>query len=197
VVRKVIPCAIERRPGHPNVSAKNLSSKRILILATDGFEQSELEVPQKKLAALGAKVDVTSPQTGSIKGWKHTDWGNKVTVDLALADADAKDYDALVLPGGQMNPDALRLEPKAIELIKAFAAAGKPVAAVCHAPWLLIDAGLVKGRKVTSWPSVRTDLRNAGATVVDQSAVIDHGIITSRKPDDLDDFVEAIASQLS
>lgn len=178
------------------MSAQKLSAKRILILATDGFEQSELEVPQKKLAALGAKVEVTSPKTGSIKGWKHTDWGSKVTVDVALADADVKDYDALVLPGGQMNPDALRLEPKAIELIKAFAAAGKPVAAVCHAPWLLIDAGLVKGRKVTSWPSVRTDLTNAGATVVDQSAVIDRGIITSRKPEDLDDFVEAIASQL-
>ena len=189
-------CSLNADLAHLHVSVQKLSSKRILILATDGFEQSELEVPQKKLTALGAKVDVTSPQTGSIKGWKHTDWGNKVTVDLPLADADAKDYDALVLPGGQMNPDALRLEPKAIELIKAFAAAGKPVAAVCHAPWLLIDAGLVKGRKVTSWPSVRTDLRNAGATVVDQSAVIDQGIITSRKPDDLDDFVDAIASQL-
>ena len=177
--------------------AQKLSAKRILIIATDGFEQSELEVPQKKLAALGAKVDVASPKTGSIKGWNHTDWGDKVKVDLALADADVKDYDALVLPGGQMNPDALRLEPKAIELIKAFAAAGKPVAAVCHAPWLLIDAGLVKGREVTSWPSVRTDLANAGATVVDQSAVIDRGIITSRKPEDLDDFVEAIASQLT
>ncbi len=179
------------------MSTQTLSAKRILILATDGFEQSELEVPQKKLSALGATVDVTSPKTGAIKGWNHTDWGNEVKVDLALSDADVKDYDALVLPGGQMNPDALRLEPEAIELIKAFAAAGKPVAAVCHAPWLLIDAGLVKGRKVTSWPSLRTDLTNAGATVVDQSAVIDRGIITSRKPEDLDDFVAAIASQLA
>ena len=179
------------------MSSSKLSSRRILIVATDGFEQSELDIPKKKLAALGATVHVASPKTGSIKGWQHTDWSNPVAVDLALADADVKDYDALVLPGGQMNPDALRLEPKAIELIKAFAAAGKPVAAVCHAPWLLIDAGLVKGRKVTSWPSVRTDLQNAGGTVVDESAVIDRGIITSRKPEDLDDFVEAIASQLA
>ncbi len=179
------------------MSTQTLSGKRILILATDGFEQSELEVPQKKLSDLGATVDVTAPKKGAIKGWNHTDWGNEVKVDFALSDADVKDYDALVLPGGQMNPDALRMEPEAIALIKAFAAAGKPVAAVCHAPWLLIDAGLVKGRKVTSWPSVRTDLRNAGATVVDQSAVIDRGIITSRKPEDLDDFVEAIASQLA
>ncbi|HEY9239218.1 MAG TPA: type 1 glutamine amidotransferase domain-containing protein [Burkholderiaceae bacterium] len=182
---------------YPNMSTQTLSGKRILILATDGFEQSELEVPQKKLSDLGATVDVTAPKKGAIKGWNHTDWGNEVKVDFALSDADVKDYDALVLPGGQMNPDALRMEPEAIALIKAFAAAGKPVAAVCHAPWLLIDAGLVKGRKVTSWPSVRTDLRNAGATVVDQSAVIDRGIITSRKPEDLDDFVEAIASQLA
>jgi protease I len=176
---------------------QSLSAKRILILATDGFEQSELEVPQKKLSALGATVDVASPKTGAIKGWNHTDWGDEVKVDLALSDVDVESYDALVLPGGQMNPDALRLEPKAIELIKAFAAAGKPVAAVCHAPWLLIDAGLVKGRKVTSWPSIRTDLTNAGATVVDEAAVIDRGIITSRNPEDLDDFVEAIASQLA
>lgn len=179
------------------MSAPKLSSRRILIVATDGFEQSELEVPKKQLAALGATVDVASPKRGSIKGWNHTDWGNPVAVDLSLAEVDVKDYDALVLPGGQMNPDALRLEPKAIELIKAFAAAGKPVAAVCHAPWLLIDAGLVKGRKVTSWPSVRTDLENAGGTVVDESAVIDRGVITSRKPEDLDDFVAAIASQLA
>lgn len=175
----------------------SLTGKRILIIATDGFEQSELEVPQAKLAALGAAVDVAAPKAGSIKGWNHTDWGNKVKVDLLLSDADAQDYDALVLPGGQMNPDALRLEPQAIELIKAFAAAGKPVAAVCHAPWLLIDAGLVSGRKVTSWPSVRTDLKNAGGTVVDESAVIDRGVITSRKPEDLDDFVAAITSQLA
>lgn len=178
------------------MSTQKLSGKRILIIATDGFEQSELEVPKKKLAALGATVDVASPKAGSIKGWNHGDWGDKVAVDLSLSDADVKNYDALVLPGGQMNPDALRLEPKAIELIKAFAAAGKPVAAVCHAPWLLIDAGLVSGRKVTSWPSVRTDLENAGGIVVDESAVIDRGIITSRKPEDLDNFVAAIASQL-
>ena len=174
-----------------------LSSRRILIVATDGFEQSELLVPQEELTALGATVHVASPKTGEIKGWDHTDWGKSAKVDLPLSQADAKDYDALVLPGGQMNPDALRLEPDAIALIKAFAAAGKPVAAVCHAPWLLIDAGLVKGRKVTSWPSVRTDLTNAGATVVDESAVIDRGIITSRKPEDLHDFVRAIASQLN
>lgn len=179
------------------MSAQKLSNRRILIVATDGFEQSELLVPQQELTDLGATVHVASPKSGSIKGWDHTDWGQSVKVDLTLSDADATDYDALVLPGGQMNPDALRLEPDAIALIKAFAAAGKPVAAVCHAPWLLIDAGLVNGRKVTSWPSVRTDLANAGGEVVDESAVVDRGIITSRKPEDLHDFVAAIASQLA
>lgn len=173
-----------------------LANRRILILATDGFEQSELVVPKEKLASMGAHVQVASPKSGSIKGWDKKNWGDSVTVDVALSDARADDYDALVLPGGQMNPDALRLEPSAIALIKNFADAGKPVAAVCHAPWLLIDAGLVKDRRLTSWPSVRTDLKNAGGTVVDEAVVEDRGVITSRKPDDLDAFVDAIANAL-
>lgn len=178
------------------MTSKQLQGRRILILATDGFEQSELEVPQQQLADLGATVHVASPTPGAIKGWDKKDWGRAVSVDVALADAQVDDYDALVLPGGQMNPDALRLEASAITLIKAFAQAGKPVAAVCHAPWLLIDAGLVRGRKVTSWPSLRNDLANAGGTVVDESAVEDRGVITSRKPEDLDDFVAKIAAAL-
>lgn len=176
---------------------KPLNDRRILIVATDGFEQSELKVPQQKLADMGATVHVASPKPGSIKGWDKKDWGDAVAVDLPLSEARVADYDALVLPGGQMNPDALRLEAAAITLIKDFAQAGKPVAAVCHAPWLLIDAGLVRGRRVTSWPSVRMDLANAGGIVVDESVVEDDGVITSRKPEDLDDFVEKIAAALS
>ncbi len=179
------------------MTTKQLNNRRILILATDGFEQSELQVPKRKLSEMGATVHVASPKSGSIKGWDKKNWGDSVTVDLALSEARSEDYDALVLPGGQMNPDALRMESKAIELIKRFADAGKPVAAVCHAPWLLIDAGLVEGRKLTSWPSVRMDLQNAGGTVVDESVVEDRGVITSRKPEDLDDFVNAIANALT
>ena len=174
-----------------------LNGKKILIIATDGFEQSELEVPLKQLKALGAQVDVAAPKSGSIRGWNKKDWGDKVDVTMTLDEVKPDAYDALVLPGGQMNPDLLRLEPQAIDLIRYFARADKLIAAVCHAPWLLIDAGLAKGRRMTSWPSVRTDQRNAGATVVDEAVVIDHGIITSRKPEDLDEFVKAIAAALT
>lgn len=179
------------------MNSQPLNGRRILIVATDGFEQSELEVPKTQLAERGATVKVASPKSGSIKGWDQKDWGDAVDVDLPLSQARADDYDALVLPGGQMNPDALRLEPEAIALIRAFAQAGKPIAAVCHAPWLLIDAGLVQGCKLTSWPSVRTDLKNAGGIVVDESVVEDRGIITSRKPEDLNDFVDRITAALS
>lgn len=174
----------------------DLAGKTVLIIATDGFEQSELEVPKETLRAWGAKVTVASPKTGTIRGWSHGDWGTTVDVDQALDAVQADAFDALVLPGGQMNPDTLRLEPRAIELVREFAQAGKPVAAVCHAPWLLIDAGLVEGRRATAWPSVRTDLRNAGAEVVDEEVVVDRGVITSRKPEDLPAFCEAIAKAL-
>lgn len=174
-----------------------LKDKKILIIATDGFEQSELEVPLEQLKSMGAQVDVAAPKSGSIRGWNKKDWGDKVDVTMTLAEVKPDIYDALVLPGGQMNPDLLRLEPAAIDLIRYFARAGKTIAAVCHAPWLLIDAGLAKGRRMTSWPSVRIDLQNAGATVVDEEVVVDQGVITSRKPEDLDAFVKAIAAALT
>ena len=175
---------------------RNLNGKTIAILATNGFEQSELEVPLNTLRDAGAEVHVISPEEGEIKGWDGDNWGDTVPVDKSLNGADAADYDAIVLPGGQINPDLLRVNKGAIEFIKAFGNAGKPVAAICHAPWLLIEAGLAEGRMLTAYPSIRTDLRNAGANVVDQSVVTDHNIITSRNPDDLDAFCEAIATAL-
>lgn len=169
-----------------------LSERRILIMATDGFEQSELEVPLKRLGAEGAEVDVASIGTDDITGWDKDDWGDEVAVDLKISDAIVDNYDALVLPGGQINPDLLRVEPDAVALIKDFAAAGKPVAAICHAPWLLAEAGLAKGRRMTSYRSIRTDIANAGAEVFDEAVVVDGNIITSRCPDDLPAFCDAI-----
>nr|WP_022707692.1 type 1 glutamine amidotransferase domain-containing protein [Paracoccus zeaxanthinifaciens] len=165
---------------------------KILIVASDGFEQSELFVPLEKLRASGHEVHLAAPEKGDIRGWDQTDWGKSVAADLTIADAGAGAYDALVLPGGQINPDVLRLNDKALSLIREFGEAGKPVAAICHAPWLLIETGLAKGRRMTSFDSIRTDLANAGAEVVDESVVVDGNIITSRNPDDLDDFVAAI-----
>jgi protease I len=171
-------------------------TQRVLILATDGFEQSELTGPRDRLQDAGYEVIVASPKSGQIKGWDKTGWGDKVDVDLTLDEVSANDYGAIVLPGGQMNPDSLRLEDKAIDLIRQFDKAGKPVAAICHAPWLLIEAGLVDGKKVTSWPSVRSDLKNAGGNVVDQEVVVDGNIITSRKPDDIPAFSQAVIKAL-
>ena len=168
--------------------AKELSGKKIAILATDGFEQSELFEPTKALEAASATTHVISPKKGAIKGWNHTDWGETVDVDVELANADPNAYDALVLPGGVMNPDKLRLEPKAIAFVKAFADAKKPIAAICHGPWTLINAGAVRGRTMTSWPTLEADLRNAGASWVDREVVVDQGLVTSRKPDDLPAF---------
>ncbi len=167
-------------------------TQRVLILATDGFEQSELTGPRDRLQQAGFEVIVASPESGKIKGWDKDDWGDTVDVDLTLDEVSAHDYSAIVLPGGQINPDVLRLEDKAIDLIRQFDKAGKPVAAICHAPWLLIEAGLAKGKKMTSWPSVRGDLANAGADVVDQEVVVDGNIITSRKPDDIPAFSQAV-----
>jgi len=170
---------------------------RVLILATDGFEQSELTGPRDALNAAGIETIVASPEAGTIKGWQHTDWGDSIAVDQTLDEVDAGSFDALVLPGGQMNPDKLRLEPKAIALVKTFAQSGKPLAAICHGPWLLAEADVLKGRTVTSWPSIRTDLRNAGANVVDEEVVVDGNFITSRKPDDIPAFAKAVIAALA
>ncbi len=165
---------------------------RVLIIATDGFEQSELTGPRDALNQAGIETVVASPEAGEIKSWEKTDWGESVKVDATLDQIDAAEFDALVLPGGQINPDKLRLDETAVGLVKTFAEAGKPVAAICHGPWLLVEADVVRGRTVTSWPSIRTDLRNAGAEVIDKEVVIDGNIITSRNPDDIPAFSNAV-----
>ena len=173
-----------------------MKDAKILILSTNGFEQSELEVPRDRLREAGATVHVASPDGETIRGWDKTDWGDTAEVDLNMSDATLSEYDALVLPGGQMNPDILRANADAVSLVRTFAETGKPVAAICHAPWLLIEAGLAEGRTMTSYTSIRTDLKNAGATVVDRSVVCDGGLITSRNPDDLNDFVTKIIEEI-
>ena len=168
--------------------AAKLSGKRVAILATDGFEQAELTEPMKALREVGAQTEIVSPKSGQIQGWKHFDKADFFNVDKTLDQASPDEYDALMLPGGVANPDQLRLSEKAIGFIKHFVDAKKPIAAICHGPWTLIDAGAVRGRKMTSWPSLKTDLQNAGATWVDQEVVTDKGVVTSRKPDDIPAF---------
>jgi protease I len=165
-----------------------LTGKTIAILATDGFEQSELLKPRKALEEEGAKTEVVSLKGGQIKGWDKTDWGEKVDVDKTVDEANAADYDGLLLPGGVMNPDKLRANKDAVAFVKGFTTSGKPIAAICHGPWTLIEAGFVKGKKMTSWPSLKTDLSNAGAIWVDEEVVVDNGLVTSRKPDDIPAF---------
>jgi protease I len=167
---------------------QDLQGKKVAILATDGFEQSELLEPRKALDQAGATTKVVSPATGKIKGWNHTDWGQEVSVDLPLSSAKANDFDALLLPGGVMNPDHLRMNPEAVNFVKSFTDSGKPVAAICHGPWTLIEAGAVQGHTMTSWPSLKTDLKNAGANWVDKEVVRDGNLVTSRKPDDIPAF---------
>lgn len=176
-----------------------LSGKKIAILATDGFEEVELTEPKKALEQAGAETVVVSPKSGEIKGWNHTDWGQNVRVDKTLEQAEADDYDALVLPGGVMNPDHLRTDEKAISFIKEFVQENKPIAAICHGPWTLIEADAVQGRMMTSWPSLKTDLENAGASWVDREVAADGNLVTSRKPDDLPafnkKFIEVLATE--
>jgi protease I len=160
----------------------------VAILLTDGFEQVEMTSPRQALQDAGAKAVLVSPKDETVKGWKHIEWGDLFPVDVRLAAADPADFDALMLPGGVINPDALRINPTAIEFIKAFFAARKPVAAICHGPWTLIEANAVRGREMTSWKSIKTDLQNAGARWVDREVVVDDRVVTSRSPDDLPAF---------
>lgn len=178
-------------------SLPSLDGRRILILATDGFEQSELISPRDDLRDAGAEVHIAAPESGSIKGWADGDWGDSVDVDHALSDVNASDYDALVLPGGVINPDKLRRDQDAISLIRQFSDSGKPVAAICHAPWLLVEAGLLEGRRATSFEAIVTDVKNAGAAFEDSEVVVDGNLITSRKPDDLPAFNRAIAEAVA
>jgi protease I len=174
-----------------------LEGKRIAILATDGFEQVELLDPMAALKDEGAEVEVIAPKTGKIQGFNHFKADKKVTVDTTLEDADPNDYDALVLPGGVHNPDQLRINDLALDFVRAFADAGKPMGVICHAPWILINAGLAQGRTLTSWPTIRLDLKNAGAEVVDEEVVVDNGLITSRGPDDLPAFCSQLIEEFS
>ena len=166
-----------------------LNGLNVAILATDGFEQSELLEPRKALTAAGASVKIVSPKPGALRGWDHKEWAdNEVQVDLTLDETDPQDFDALVLPGGVMNPDTLRTLPKAVAFVKAFFDAGKPVGAICHGPWTVIESGAAPGRQMTSWPSLRTDIENADAHWVDEEVVVDGNLVTSRKPADLPAF---------
>jgi protease I len=173
-----------------------ISEARIAILATDGYERSELRFPLEALREHGAKVDVISPGSGEIRSWDEKDWGDSVTVDHTLGDVSVEAYDALVLPGGQINPDVLRTDDAAVSFVRKFAETGKPLAAICHGPWMLVEADVVRGRDVTSWPSIRTDLVNAGANWQDSEVVVDQAIITSRNPGDLQAFVDKIVEEV-
>ena len=174
----------------------NIDSAKILIIATNGFEQSELEFPRDQLRAKGATVHVATPDGNAIKGWEGSDWGREAEADLSFDEVKTADYDALVLPGGQINPDLLRVEENAVQLVRNFVTSDKIVAAICHAPWLLIEAGVVKGREMTSYHSIRTDMVNAGAKWIDSEIAIDNGIITSRSPKDLEAFVAKIIEEV-
>jgi protease I len=177
--------------------AQRIEGRRVAVLVDNGFEQVELEKPIKALRDAGAEAVIVSPQKEKVKGWQHTDWGDEFDVDVHLDSAHAGDFDALVLPGGQMNPDNLRMNERAVSFARGFFDAGKPVAAICHGPWLLVEADVVRGRRMTSWPSLRTDLRNAGAEWVDESVVVDSGLVTSRKPEDLPDFNRKMVEEIA
>ncbi len=180
----------------PKLNAEDTLRCKVAVLATDGFEESELQEPVKALKKAGATVDIVSPKSGRIQGFKHFDKGATCAVSKTLAKANAADYDALVLPGGALNSDQLRVDEATLEFVRAFFTADKPVAAICHAPWTLIDAGVVTGRKLTSYKTIRTDLKNAGAIVVDEEVVLDGNLITSRCPDDLPAFNRELIAML-
>lgn len=177
--------------------ANELNGKRVAILVAEGFEQVELTEPRKALEQAGAKTEVISPEQGRVKGWNHTEWGEAVQVDRPLDAASPGDYDALLLPGGVMNPDHLRMMPRAVQFVKSFFTENKPVAAICHGPWMLVEADVVRGRAVTSWPSLQTDIRNAGGNWSDREVVVDNGLVTSRKPADLPAFNRKMIEEFS
>jgi protease I len=178
---------------------QKLDGKRVAILVADGFEQVELTGPKEALEAAGAETEIISPAEKRVRGWEgeDMDWGNRFKVDVRLAEASARNYDALLLPGGVMNPDKLRQHPEAIEFIRQFVNSGKPIGAICHGPWTLIEAGAVKGRRMTSYPSIKTDLINAGANWVDEEVVVDNGIVTSRKPSDIPAFNRKLIEEIA
>ena len=175
----------------------DLKGVKVAILVTDGFEQVELTEPRKALDQAGADTSLVSPKRDQVRGWNFTDWGDKFPVDVSLNEARADAFDALLLPGGVMNPDLLRLEAKAIDFIKSFVTADKPVAAICHGPWTLIDAEAVRGKRIAAWPSLKTDLRNAGAQWIDEEVVVDGKLVSSRKPDDIPAFNREIVKMFS
>jgi len=174
-----------------------LQNKKVAILVADGFEQVELTEPKEALEAEGAVTTIISPATGKVQAWKHDEKGEAFKVDVKLADANSSEYDALLLPGGVKNPDKLRMLPEAVQFAKDFINSGKPVAAICHGPWLLVEADVVEGRQMTSWPSLKTDLTNAGADWVDREVVVDSGLVTSRKPDDIPAFNQKMIEEFA
>ena len=174
-----------------------LNGRKVAILVTDGFEQVELVEPRKALDAAGAKTQIVSPKNDRVRGWQFTEWGDEFPVDVPLDNTAPENFDALLLPGGVINPDKLRIEPKAVEFVKSFFDAGKPVVAICHGPWTIIEADKARGRRIASWPSLKTDLRNAGAEWVDQEAVVDGNLVSSRKPDDIPAFNRAMIDLFS
>lgn len=176
---------------------KKLNGLKVAILVADGFEQVEMTEPRKALEGAGAQTFIISPKEGKVKGWKMTDWGDEFNVDIPLQQANPDDYEALLLPGGQINPDKLRAQEEAVAFVKSFFDKNKPVGAICHAPWLLVEAGVLEGRRCTSYHSIRTDVKNAGALWVDEKAVVDGNLVTSRNPDDIPAFSEKIIEEFA
>ncbi|RFA30627.1 protease [Alkalilimnicola ehrlichii] len=177
--------------------AKDLTGKRVAILVTDGFEQVEMTEPRQALDDAGAETILVSPKEGPVKGWQMTDWGDEFEVDMLLDEADSEAFDALLIPGGQINPDLLRVQPQAVQFVKDFFDAKKPVGAICHGPWLLAEADVIQGRRMTSYHSIKTDLINAGADWQDEEVVVDEGLVTSRKPGDIKAFCHKLVEEIS
>ncbi len=179
------------------MTSQKIDGKKVAILVADGFEQEEMTKPREALESAGAKTEIVSLKSGKVKGWKHKEWGDSFKVDKTIDQVKPGDYDALLLPGGVMNPDLLRVNRAAVEFVKGFFAESKPVAAICHGPWMLVESGAARGRKLTSYPSIQTDLKNAGAHWVDEEVVVDNGLVTSRKPDDIPAFNRKMIEEIA